>query len=130
MKLLNEDYLDNVPDMSGPSPFKSDGTRKDDWFLVRIPAEKVGQKDRWLRKTIDFWETPRQHYKSSYNYYAIQLEDGEVTYVKAPAAMDKHKLLEKIEMFLKDEFGYDGMWEIKGFINKKVAQDKSEWRPA
>lgn len=47
MKLLNEDYLDNVPDMSGPSPFKS-----------------------------------------------------------------------------------DGMWEIKGFINKKVAQDKSEWRPA
>lgn len=44
--------------------------------------------------------------------------------------MDKHKLLEKIEMFLKDEFGYDGMWEIKGFINKKVAQDKSEWRPA
>lgn len=90
----------------------------------------VGQKDRWLRKTIDFWETPRQHYKSSYNYYAIQLEDGEVTYVKAPAAMDKHKLLEKIEMFLKDEFGYDGMWEIKGFINKKVAQDKSEWRPA
>lgn len=77
MKLLNEDYLDNVPDMSGPSPFKSDGTRKDDWFLIRIPAEKVGQKDRWLRKTIDFWETPRQHYKSSYNYYAIQLEDGE-----------------------------------------------------
>ena len=55
MKLLNEDYLDNVPDMSGPSPFKSDGTRKDDWFLIRIPAEKVGQKDRWLRKTIDFW---------------------------------------------------------------------------
>lgn len=54
MKLLNEDYLDNVPDMSGPSPFKSDGTRKDDWFLIRIPAEKVGQKDRWLRKTIDF----------------------------------------------------------------------------
>lgn len=44
MKLLNEDYLDNVPDMSGPSPFKSDGTRKDDWFLIRIPAEKVGQK--------------------------------------------------------------------------------------
>lgn len=46
MKLLNEDYLDNVPDMSGPSPFKSDGTRKDDWFLIRIPAEKVGQKER------------------------------------------------------------------------------------
>lgn len=33
-------------------------------------------------------------------------------------------------MFLKDEFEYDGMWEIKGFINKKVAQDKSEWRQA
>lgn len=119
MKLLNEDYLDNVPDMSGPSPFKSDGTRKDDWFLIRIPAEKVGQKDRWLRKTIDFWETPRQHYKSSYNYYAIQLEDGEVTYVKAPAAMDKHKLLEKIEMFLKDEFDMMECGKLKVLLIRK-----------
>lgn len=50
MKLLNEDYLDNVPDMSGPSPFKSDGTRKDDWFLIRIPAEKSRAKRPLVKK--------------------------------------------------------------------------------
>lgn len=125
IRIIKEDYLDNVPDMAGLSPIDPKGEYRE-FIMIKVPGKR-GEGDRWMKLPFQAWETPKNHLRSAHDYYMIRLDDGEEVYVKAPTTFDKTRLLDKIEKFLTDEYGHVGSWDVVGKISPETAKSKSTW---